>query len=241
MPCCRTAWPRRPRCSPIALTYCTTASNRSRYGWQPTSLNVERVSAFRSTGRSSPLPVRLPRSRASGICGGIAGGCSAFGADALFSSFSGDLKNGGRTRRSRGTGASGPGIEFAFLIPKRAPTIVQAFDIIAVPSHASPSQCNARGDGGWAPVVGSRVGGIPEMVVEGETGFLVPPAAPGALADAIERLSADTALRARMSPAARRRSSEAFGLDIHARRLQSHYDQLCLPRNAAGAARGQLA
>ena len=46
------------------------------------------------------------------------------------------------------------------------------------------------------PVVSTDVGGIPEMVVDGETGFLVPPDDDVAIADAIEKLLADDALRA---------------------------------------------
>jgi len=168
------------------------------------------------------------------------------GADAPFFVVLGDdLKNGGRIRRDmeERVHALGLSSHFAFLgFRQDAPRIVQAFDLIAVPSHLEPlgnSTLEAMAAG--RPVIGSRVGGIPEMVVDGDTGVLVPPAAPEPLADAIERLCADAALRSRMSAAARRRSREAFGLEAHGRRLQAHYDQLCPPRRAAGAARGQLA
>jgi len=53
------------------------------------------------------------------------------------------------------------------------------------------------------PVVCSSVGGIPDVVVEGETGFLVPPEDPLALAGALDRLLADPALAARMGEAGR--------------------------------------
>jgi glycogen synthase len=73
-------------------------------------------------------------------------------------------------------------------------------------------------------VVASRVGGIPEVVVDGETGVLVPlelsaddpmsPADPDRyardLADAVNRLMADGALRARMGAAGRRRAADHF-------------------------------
>lgn len=51
------------------------------------------------------------------------------------------------------------------------------------------------------PVVCSRVGGIPDVVVEGETGFLVPPGEPAALAEALDRLLGDPDLAARMGEA----------------------------------------
>jgi non-specific protein-tyrosine kinase len=53
------------------------------------------------------------------------------------------------------------------------------------------------------PVVASRVGGIPELVTDGETGLLVPPDDPAALAEAVTTLLADPDRRARMGCTAR--------------------------------------
>jgi glycosyltransferase involved in cell wall biosynthesis len=52
------------------------------------------------------------------------------------------------------------------------------------------------------PVVGSRVGGIVDLVRDGENGLLVPPESPAALADAIERVLADPALAERLAAGA---------------------------------------
>ncbi len=60
------------------------------------------------------------------------------------------------------------------------------------------------------PVVTTPVGGIPEMVIDGETGFLVPPDDDVAIAEAIERLLADDALRASMGQASRARAYARF-------------------------------
>ena len=60
------------------------------------------------------------------------------------------------------------------------------------------------------PVVSTPVGGIPEMVVDGENGLLVPPGDDTAIADAVERLLGDDELRARMGAASRRRAFERF-------------------------------
>ena len=54
-------------------------------------------------------------------------------------------------------------------------------------------------------VVGSRVGGIPDVVADGETGLLVPPEDSGALAEALERVLADRALAERLGADARTR------------------------------------
>ncbi|EQD47331.1 Glycosyl transferase, group 1 domain protein, partial [mine drainage metagenome] len=56
------------------------------------------------------------------------------------------------------------------------------------------------------PIVASRVGGIPEVVAEGECALLCPPNDPAGLADALARLTADDGLRRRLGAAGRRRA-----------------------------------
>ncbi|MEV6207553.1 glycosyltransferase family 4 protein [Kitasatospora sp. NPDC051914] len=60
------------------------------------------------------------------------------------------------------------------------------------------------------PVIGSAVGGIPGVVADGESGLLVPPGDPDALADACRRLLDDGALADRMGAAGRRRAEEHY-------------------------------
>jgi starch synthase len=60
------------------------------------------------------------------------------------------------------------------------------------------------------PVVGSRIEAIPEIVAHGETGLLVPPGDPAALADALTTLLADPARARRMGAAGRARVAERF-------------------------------
>ena len=60
------------------------------------------------------------------------------------------------------------------------------------------------------PVVGARVGGIKTSIADGETGYLVPPRDPEALAGRLSRLLSDPALRRRMGHAARRRIEEHY-------------------------------
>lgn len=59
----------------------------------------------------------------------------------------------------------------------------------------------------------TAVGGNAEIVRDGETGYLVPPDDPGALAGALLRLARDPALRDRLGAAARARAEKRFGLD----------------------------
>ncbi len=63
------------------------------------------------------------------------------------------------------------------------------------------------------PVVASRIGAIPESVLDGVTGILVPPRDAKAAADAILKLLTDDGLRLKMGMAARKRVEENFSLE----------------------------
>lgn len=69
------------------------------------------------------------------------------------------------------------------------------------------------------PVIGGRSGGIPEAVRDGETGLLVDPEDPPALAQAISRLLGDDALRRRMGVAGRAAVEQYYNWDRVARDL----------------------
>jgi glycosyltransferase involved in cell wall biosynthesis len=62
------------------------------------------------------------------------------------------------------------------------------------------------------PVVGSEISGIPELVEHGRSGILVPPGDAGALADALQELKEDPALRGRMGRAGREKIERVFNL-----------------------------
>lgn len=70
------------------------------------------------------------------------------------------------------------------------------------------------------PVLATNVGGVPEIVVDGENGLLVPAADAGALAAAITRFFSDAGLRARLSAAAAP-STERFAPEQTAAQLES--------------------
>lgn len=63
------------------------------------------------------------------------------------------------------------------------------------------------------PIVATAVGGTPEIVLDGETGLLIPPGDPGALASAVERLIADPGFASRLGAAARERVAANFSMD----------------------------
>ncbi|WP_345797680.1 glycosyltransferase family 4 protein [Castellaniella sp. MT123] len=85
------------------------------------------------------------------------------------------------------------------------PALLPDFDIFALATHieASGTAFVEAGAAGL-PVVGTRVGGVPEMMREGETGLLVPLFDIPALTSALDDLIADPDLRRRMGQAGRR-------------------------------------
>ncbi len=74
-----------------------------------------------------------------------------------------------------------------------------------------------------APVVASAVGGILEVMEDGKTGVLVPPAQPEALAAALGRLLANPALAREMGRAGRRRVEDEFAWTLVAERTEQVY------------------
>jgi glycosyltransferase involved in cell wall biosynthesis len=84
------------------------------------------------------------------------------------------------------------------------------------------------------PVVASWVVGIPELVVDGETGLLVPPNDPEALAGAISRMLDDPAFAARLATAGRARAERMFDLHQNSRRLAEELRRLVSPGLEAG-------
>lgn len=105
------------------------------------------------------------------------------------------------------------------------PILLAGFDIFCQPSlrnEGVPQSVLQAGASGL-PVVSTKVGGIPEAVVHGETGFLVAPGDAGALADRISALLAGRELRRGMGEAARRHVSAAFSVQRMLDRTEQAY------------------
>src|SRR5207302_8365022 len=71
------------------------------------------------------------------------------------------------------------------------------------------------------PIVSTNIGGIPEMVIENETGFLLEPADASALADAIEKVIDDRLLAQRLGHAGYQRAHEFFSIEKNVRELSA--------------------
>jgi glycogen synthase len=95
------------------------------------------------------------------------------------------------------------------------PSIYEPFGIINLEAMACET-----------PVVACAVGGIKEVVVDGETGFLVPPEDPDKLAAAISKVLDDPQLAARMGKAGRARVLDQFTWDRIAEKTISMYETL---------------
>lgn len=80
------------------------------------------------------------------------------------------------------------------------------------------------------PVVASRVGGMTEIVVDGETGLLVPPGDAGALAAALDDLLRDLPCRMMLGEAGRKRARGLFSWDRVSESLRVAYDELLSSR-----------
>jgi len=107
------------------------------------------------------------------------------------------------------------------------PSLYAISDVVVIPStdHETFSIMGCEAMACERPVVASRVGGLPEVVRDGETGLLVPPADAAALADRLSVLLDDTMLRARMGAAGRAWTLEMFTWDRVIARVLACYEQ----------------
>jgi glycosyltransferase involved in cell wall biosynthesis len=105
--------------------------------------------------------------------------------------------------------------------------VMNALDILVLPSlreHFGRVLIEAMACG--KPVVATNAGGVPEIVIDGETGLLVPPRDPIALASAIGRLAEDSSLRESMGRSGAERAARLFSSERHAELVQNIYLEL---------------
>jgi glycosyltransferase involved in cell wall biosynthesis len=89
--------------------------------------------------------------------------------------------------------------------PSQTPALIAGCDAVLVPSRdeVTPLVILEAMSAG-KPVIASAIGGIPEMIVDGQTGFLFPPQDARQLADIIARLAKDLSARESVAAAAQR-------------------------------------
>jgi glycosyltransferase involved in cell wall biosynthesis len=89
-----------------------------------------------------------------------------------------------------------------------------AFDVFVLSSGNEGTPVTAiEALASGCPVVATRVGGVPDVVRDGEDGYLVEPAAVDALAERLARLAADPELRARLGAAGRERVLPRYSVE----------------------------
>ena len=111
-----------------------------------------------------------------------------------------------------------------FVPPAEVGGYLERAAVVVCPSQREGYGVVAREAMAYArPVIATAVGGLPDAVVDGETGLLVPPRDVEALRAALERLLGDADLRARLGAAGRRRV-ERLGLDAAATATISLYE-----------------
>ena len=71
------------------------------------------------------------------------------------------------------------------------------------------------------PVVSTNIGGIPEMIIDNETGFLVEPGDTAAMADAIETVINDSSSAARLGQSGYERAGALFSIEKNVRELRA--------------------
>ncbi len=86
-------------------------------------------------------------------------------------------------------------------------------------------------------VIGSRVPGTADVIDDGRTGLLVPPADPAALASAIERLARDPELRTRLGDAGRARVAQRYDVRATIRSVEAVYRGALAARATKGRGR----
>jgi glycosyltransferase involved in cell wall biosynthesis len=107
------------------------------------------------------------------------------------------------------------------------PQVLRSLDLFVLPTHQEAlgtSYIEAQAMG--LPVIGTRVGGVPDTMIEGETGLLVPAQDPPALAEAIVALAGDPARCRHMGEAGRRWVLAEYTVETMAGRMLALYERL---------------
>jgi len=109
-----------------------------------------------------------------------------------------------------------------------APELSAACDVFCMPSTKREGLARAiiEAMAYRVPPVVTDAGGSPELVVDGVSGFVVPPRDAQGLADAIEKLYRDKGLRQRMGEAARERIATDFRNEDTVRKTIALYEEL---------------
>jgi glycosyltransferase involved in cell wall biosynthesis len=111
------------------------------------------------------------------------------------------------------------------------PSLLPVLDFLALPSlHEGLGNVALEAMAARLAVIGSRTGGIPEVVLDGETGLLVPPGDPAYLARALVKLIEDPLLRMRLGAAGRELVEQKYNLQASTARTMQLYDEVIVEK-----------
>jgi 2-deoxystreptamine N-acetyl-D-glucosaminyltransferase/2-deoxystreptamine glucosyltransferase len=124
---------------------------------------------------------------------------------------------------------------FGFRPHREVPGLLAAADVLVLPSiYEEMGSILVEAMQAGVPVVATRVGGIPDVVQDGVTGLLVPPAQPAALATAIDRLVSSPLQRATMREESLRRAA-CYDWDRLAQQVHELYDDVLAARRCSAS------
>jgi glycosyltransferase involved in cell wall biosynthesis len=116
--------------------------------------------------------------------------------------------------------------------------LLSAFDLfVMVSKNEGMGRAFVEAQASGVPVIGSRVGGVAEVMSAGETGYLVEPEDAQDLADKIEHLYNNRERLERMAAKCREWVKPRFGHDVMIERIESLYRQLLQPSDGGPEAR----
>ena len=142
----------------------------------------------------------------------------------------------GLEERVRALGVADTVVLTGAAAPSEIPAYMSAADVVAVPSVRHGGYVDGLPNvaleamAAGKPLVGSNVGGLPELVREGVNGLLVPEKDAGALADALVALARDAELRTRLGANGRSEIREERSWEAVGRRFVEVYERVLAER-----------
>lgn len=113
------------------------------------------------------------------------------------------------------------------------PRLLRGLDIFVLPSmNEGISNTILEAMASGLPVIATKVGGNEELVVDGETGTLVPPGEPASISEALSAYLRDPGLAARRGGKGRKRVEQAFTLEVMVSKYLSLYDRVLSAKGA---------
>jgi L-malate glycosyltransferase len=116
----------------------------------------------------------------------------------------------------------------------KIPKVMAALDVVVVPSWEEPfGRVIVEAQASHRPVIATRAGGIPEIIEDNQTGLLVPPKDPNALAEAMIKLCSNPELRNKLGETGPF-SAQRFDVESHTRHFEQIYEALLMKQGENG-------